>query len=68
MQQGVSYTCRRSEKLKADFRARFAGTERTALAEDDGRGWTDNYIRVRLPAGTPEGGLVKARVGATEDA
>jgi threonylcarbamoyladenosine tRNA methylthiotransferase MtaB len=57
-----------SEKLKADFRARFAGTERTALAEDDGRGWTDNYIRVRLPAGTPEGGLVKARVGATEDA
>ena len=56
-----------SEKLKADFRARFVGTERTALAEDDGRGWTDNYIRVRVPAGTMEG-LVKARVGDTEDA
>ncbi|MBK9694769.1 MAG: radical SAM protein, partial [Elusimicrobia bacterium] len=56
-----------SEKLKADFRARFVGTERTALAEDDGRGWTDNYIRVRVPAGAMEG-LVKARVGDTEDA
>jgi threonylcarbamoyladenosine tRNA methylthiotransferase MtaB len=66
MQERTRRLVELSEKLKADFRARFAGTERTALAEDDGLGWTDNYIRVRVPAGTAPGRLVKARVGETE--
>jgi threonylcarbamoyladenosine tRNA methylthiotransferase MtaB len=51
-----------AEKLKSDFRRRFQGTVRTALAEPSGEGWTDNYIRVQLPPGSRPGDLVPARV------
>ncbi len=51
-----------AEELKARFRARFAGTRREALAEPEGEGWTDNYIRVRLPKGTRPGDLVSALI------
>lgn len=63
MQERTRRLVELSEKLKADFRVRFAGTERTALAEDDGLGWTDNYIRVSVPDGAAPGRLVRAVVG-----
>jgi threonylcarbamoyladenosine tRNA methylthiotransferase MtaB len=46
------------EDLKKDFRRRYAGTERTALAEPSGLGWTDNYLRVRVPSCSSPGTLV----------
>jgi threonylcarbamoyladenosine tRNA methylthiotransferase MtaB len=49
-----------AETLKANFRARFAGTDREVLAEPSGEGWTDNYVRVRLPKGSEPGRLVHA--------
>lgn len=51
-----------SETLQARFRARFAGTTRTALAEGNGEGWTDNYLRVTLPADAPAGSLVSTLI------
>lgn len=53
-----------SDALRARFRQRFVGTERPALSEGDGRGWTDNYLRVRVPADVPAGRLVRVPVGA----
>lgn len=50
------------ETLKARFRARFVGTQRRALAEPDGQGWTDNYIRVAVPSGAEPGRLVDVMV------
>ncbi len=49
-----------SESLNSRFRDRFRGTARTALAEGTGEGWTDNYLRVSLPADVPAGALVPA--------
>jgi threonylcarbamoyladenosine tRNA methylthiotransferase MtaB len=46
------------ETLKAAFRARFVGTRRVALAEGNGEGWTDNYVRVSVPRDVPAGRLV----------
>jgi threonylcarbamoyladenosine tRNA methylthiotransferase MtaB len=51
-----------SDTLKARFRARFVGTSRTALAEGNGEGWTDNYLRVSLSPDIPAGTLVSAPV------
>jgi threonylcarbamoyladenosine tRNA methylthiotransferase MtaB len=51
-----------SDRLKAAFRSRFAGTARTALSEGDGAGWTDNYIRVAVPEDAPAGTLVAVTV------
>jgi threonylcarbamoyladenosine tRNA methylthiotransferase MtaB len=50
------------DSLKASHRARHAGTVRRVLAEPEGEGWTDNYIRVPLPAGAVPGRLVSAVV------
>ena len=47
-----------SDILKSRFHARFAGTTRTALAEGNGEGWTDNYLRVSVPPSVPAGTLV----------
>lgn len=51
-----------SDSLKARFQARFVGTRRTALAEGNGEGWTDNYIRVTIPPDVPAGTLVLAQI------
>jgi threonylcarbamoyladenosine tRNA methylthiotransferase MtaB len=51
-----------SDSLKARFQARFVGTRRTALAEGNGEGWTDNYLRVTLPPDVPAGALVLAQI------
>lgn len=47
-----------SDTLQSRFHARFAGTTRTALAEGNGEGWTDNYLRVSVPLSVPAGTLV----------
>jgi threonylcarbamoyladenosine tRNA methylthiotransferase MtaB len=41
--------------LRKKFFSRFEGTEREVLVETSGEGWTDNYIRVKTPAGTSAG-------------
>lgn len=51
-----------SEELKSRFRARFIGTQRMALAEGNGEGWTDNYIRVPLAPDVPAGTLVSTPI------
>lgn len=51
-----------SDQMKSRFRAGFRGTTRTALAEGNGEGWTDNYLRVAVPANAPAGTLVAALV------
>lgn len=48
--------------LERRFRARFTGTRRLAVAEPSGEGWTDNYIRVPLPAAARPGALVPVLV------
>jgi threonylcarbamoyladenosine tRNA methylthiotransferase MtaB len=52
------------ETLKARHRARHAGAVRRVLAEPDGEGWTDNYIRVQVPAGSSAGRLVPVQIAA----
>ena len=47
-----------SESLKRRYNERFTGTTRIALAEGNGEGWTDNYLRVSLPPDIPAGTLV----------
>jgi threonylcarbamoyladenosine tRNA methylthiotransferase MtaB len=47
-----------SDTLKSRFHARFVGTSRIALAEGNGEGWTDNYLRVTVPPSVPAGTLV----------
>lgn len=47
-----------SDTLKTRFHARFAGTKRIALAEGNGEGWTDNYLRAPVPPTVPAGTLV----------
>jgi hypothetical protein len=47
------------EKLKAKFHRSFVGTRRMVLAEPAGEGWTDNYLRVRIPPGIPPGSLLE---------
>jgi threonylcarbamoyladenosine tRNA methylthiotransferase MtaB len=51
-----------AEKLGNRFRQRFAGTVRQAVAEPSGEGWTDNYIRVRVPSDARPGELVDVRI------
>ncbi|MGQ0644643.1 MAG: MiaB/RimO family radical SAM methylthiotransferase [Elusimicrobiota bacterium] len=51
-----------SDRLSADFRRRFAGARREAVAEPSGEGWTDNYIRVRVPPEARPGELVPCAV------
>jgi len=41
--------------LRRHFFSQFEGTRREVLVETSGEGWTDNYIRVTAPAGTPAG-------------
>jgi len=55
-----------ADRLRGEFRRRFVGTTRRALAEPSGAGWTDNYLRVSLPPGSPVGRLVPVRVGSEE--
>jgi threonylcarbamoyladenosine tRNA methylthiotransferase MtaB len=51
-----------SDRLKARFRGRFVGSRRIALAEGNGEGWTDNYLRVAVPGSVPAGELVGVSV------
>lgn len=51
-----------SEKMEHKFRNRFIGTRRTAIAEPSGDGWTDNYIRVKVPENSRPGQLVPALI------
>lgn len=51
-----------SDRLKARFRARFVGSRRVALAEGNGEGWTDNYLRVAVPRTVTAGKLVSVSV------
>jgi len=51
-----------SHRLESRFRARFAGETRETVAEPSGEGWTDNYIRVRVPPESRPGDLVGATV------
>ncbi len=51
-----------AEKLRADFRARFSGTQREVVAEPEGQGWTDNYIRVSHDPSVASGRLAMAAV------
>ncbi len=48
--------------LRERFYRRFEGTEREVLPEPSGEGWTDNYIRVQIPASEPISGLSHRRV------
>jgi threonylcarbamoyladenosine tRNA methylthiotransferase MtaB len=50
------------ESLKARHKARHAGSVRKILAEPEGEGWTDNYIRIPVPAGSAAGSLVPALI------
>ncbi|HNA60915.1 MAG TPA: tRNA (N(6)-L-threonylcarbamoyladenosine(37)-C(2))-methylthiotransferase MtaB [Elusimicrobiota bacterium] len=50
------------EKLKAQFRARFAGTVRQVVTEPEGEGWTENYIRVPHDRNLPPGRLAAVRI------
>jgi threonylcarbamoyladenosine tRNA methylthiotransferase MtaB len=48
-----------SDRLKAAHRARHAGSSRMVLVEQpEAQGWTDNYIRVPVPADAPAGRLI----------
>lgn len=51
-----------SESLKAAHRARHTGTVRPVLAEPEEQGWTDNYIRVNIPAGAEPGRLIPVQI------
>jgi threonylcarbamoyladenosine tRNA methylthiotransferase MtaB len=51
-----------ADKMKKDFHQKHAGTVREVLAEPEGSGWTDNYIRIALPAPAAAGSLVFASI------
>lgn len=42
------------QELRMRFKKKFAGRKLEVLTEGNGWGYTSNYIKVRLPAGTPE--------------
>jgi threonylcarbamoyladenosine tRNA methylthiotransferase MtaB len=50
------------ERLKDAHKARHKGTTREVLVEPDGEGWTDNYIRVKTPAGAKPGTLIHVKI------
>lgn len=50
------------ETLKARHRARHAGQTRPVLAEPEGEGWTDNYIRVPVPPEATPGRLIPLKI------
>ena len=50
------------EVLRERFYRRFADTRRPVLPEPSGEGWTDNYIRVRVPDEQISAGLSHMRV------
>jgi threonylcarbamoyladenosine tRNA methylthiotransferase MtaB len=50
------------EHLKDAHKARHQGTTREVLIEPDNEGWTDNYIRVKTPAGAKPGTLVPVKI------
>jgi threonylcarbamoyladenosine tRNA methylthiotransferase MtaB len=55
--------------LTARFRASQAGTVRPGLTLEDGTlVVTDNYLKVRIPPGTPRNTRVSVRIGATGEA
>jgi threonylcarbamoyladenosine tRNA methylthiotransferase MtaB len=51
-----------AERMNLAFRVRHAGSARRAVAEPSGDGWTDNYIRVKVPSGAEPGALVPVTV------
>lgn len=57
------------EKLLA-FSRRFVGAVRPVLVEHDGAGFTDNYLRVHLPADTPveDNTIVNVRLDSLDEA
>jgi threonylcarbamoyladenosine tRNA methylthiotransferase MtaB len=54
------------KKLRERFYRRFEGTERETLPEPNGEGWTDNYIRVEVPAERVQNGLSAQRVWSSQ--
>ena len=56
---------RLGEGLEAAFIDRQMGTVHRVLMEEDGTGYTENYVRVRCPG--PAGEVVKARIVGREN-
>lgn len=53
-------------RLEAAFVAGMVGREAEVLVECDGEGYTENYVRTRVPAACPAGEPVRVRIDAAE--
>jgi threonylcarbamoyladenosine tRNA methylthiotransferase MtaB len=45
--------------LRSNFAARFIGQRMRVLVEDRGEGYSERYVRVKAPAGSPEGQFIE---------